>query len=311
VLVSVGGAVTDSYTFRAFGEEVATSGSTVNPLRYVGAYGYYREGAARYYVRARWLDVAQGRWLSRDPVETRGDDFYRYGGNIPTTFIDPTGLFSLACAKACCCCPDGIKDLRARPAGSMDLAPDASARELTKELLRRLKRETGLDDFMVGHRFNFKAQLQYVPAEEDANCGIEWWECSDDPPRGRALVWTNDTATFLRTDHSKEWRAEMERSKTCPDSRAVPIYDIPTLKVVELGNGQWDKLTRRRFLYIYVRIRKGNMCDCPNSEVVLRIRQDLAAVRGRPTRAEITLPKQFPGGDPAPGKRCDSRSSTQ
>jgi hypothetical protein len=29
-------------------EEVAASGSTVNPLRYVGAFGYYREGAERY-----------------------------------------------------------------------------------------------------------------------------------------------------------------------------------------------------------------------------------------------------------------------
>jgi hypothetical protein len=40
VRVSVGGAVTDSYTFKAFGEEIAASGSTVNSLRYVGAFGW-------------------------------------------------------------------------------------------------------------------------------------------------------------------------------------------------------------------------------------------------------------------------------
>jgi RHS repeat-associated protein len=92
VLVSVGGAVTDSYTFKAFGEEIAGSGSSVNPLRYVGAYGYYREAAERYYVRARWLDLAQGRWLSRDPLESPARIWYLYGWNRPITDVDPSGL---------------------------------------------------------------------------------------------------------------------------------------------------------------------------------------------------------------------------
>jgi RHS repeat-associated protein len=92
VLVSVGGAVTDSYTFKAFGEEVAASGSTVNPLRYVGAYGYYRETAERYYVRARYYNSAIGRWNSRDQLDLQ--PAYQYVRNRPIQDADPSGLIA-------------------------------------------------------------------------------------------------------------------------------------------------------------------------------------------------------------------------
>jgi YD repeat-containing protein len=37
------GAVSDSYLFKAFGEELASTGSTINPLRFGGLVGYYRD----------------------------------------------------------------------------------------------------------------------------------------------------------------------------------------------------------------------------------------------------------------------------
>ena len=39
ILVSPSGAITDDYLYKAFGEEVAVSGSTVNPLRFGGEVG--------------------------------------------------------------------------------------------------------------------------------------------------------------------------------------------------------------------------------------------------------------------------------
>ena len=42
-LASILGAITDTYIFTAFGVELLTSGSTVNPFRYIGRFGYYRD----------------------------------------------------------------------------------------------------------------------------------------------------------------------------------------------------------------------------------------------------------------------------
>jgi RHS repeat-associated protein len=94
ILVSVGGAITDNYTFKAFGEELAITGTTANSLRFGGAVGYYRDTEARLYVRARQLSVVQGRWLSRDPIGFDAEDgnAYRYVGNNPVGAVDPTGL---------------------------------------------------------------------------------------------------------------------------------------------------------------------------------------------------------------------------
>jgi len=37
--------ITDTYTYDAFGNPLSTSGSSVNPYRYVGQWGYYDDGA--------------------------------------------------------------------------------------------------------------------------------------------------------------------------------------------------------------------------------------------------------------------------
>jgi RHS repeat-associated protein len=98
------GAISDSYLFKGFGEELASTGSTVNPLRFGGLVGYYRDIANRMYVRARHLNSLQGRWLSRDPVEatTARVRPYEYGRNRPLTEPDPTGKMSgLFCAIFC------------------------------------------------------------------------------------------------------------------------------------------------------------------------------------------------------------------
>ncbi len=91
-LVSAAGAITDTYIYTAFGVELLTSGSTINPFRYVGLYGYYRELVDIYYIRARWLDAIKGRWDSRDPIGFGGgDNLYPYVYSMPQSLLDPDG----------------------------------------------------------------------------------------------------------------------------------------------------------------------------------------------------------------------------
>lgn len=92
ILVSIGGNITDSYTFKSFGEVIAVLGTTVNYLRFGGQVGYYRDLATRLDVGRRVLRTDQGRWMSRDPIGYAGGvNLYGYVGNGPVVGVDPSG----------------------------------------------------------------------------------------------------------------------------------------------------------------------------------------------------------------------------
>ncbi|MFQ5341315.1 MAG: RHS repeat-associated core domain-containing protein [Anaerolineae bacterium] len=97
-LTDDGETVTDSYTYDAFGNLLARTGTTVNPFLYTGQ--QYDPNTGFYYLRARHYDPQAGRFISMDPV--RGSIFdppslhcYLYAGDDPVNRADPTGLFSL------------------------------------------------------------------------------------------------------------------------------------------------------------------------------------------------------------------------
>jgi len=50
--------------------------------------------AGLYYNRARWYEPESGRFIGEDPAKD-GFNLYRYSGNDPVNFHDPTGLFSV------------------------------------------------------------------------------------------------------------------------------------------------------------------------------------------------------------------------
>jgi len=84
--------VTAVYVLAAWGQPVASSGSTTNPFRYVGSLGYYTEpDLGLDNVRARWLRPATGSWVSVDPVE--GEARYGYVGGRATRAVDASGLW--------------------------------------------------------------------------------------------------------------------------------------------------------------------------------------------------------------------------
>ncbi len=79
-----------TYAYRAFGAAWQGGNCSANAYRYAGEYGYTRDSAAVEYVRARYLNVLQGRWMSADPLRFEAGDYnlYRYVGNQPAGGID-------------------------------------------------------------------------------------------------------------------------------------------------------------------------------------------------------------------------------
>ncbi|QDU39654.1 tRNA3(Ser)-specific nuclease WapA precursor [Maioricimonas rarisocia] len=62
-------AITDTYLYNAWGELLASTGTTINPFRYVGQLGYYFDpDTGNFYIRARIYSSITARWTSVDPL---------------------------------------------------------------------------------------------------------------------------------------------------------------------------------------------------------------------------------------------------
>ncbi|MBD3239311.1 MAG: hypothetical protein GF331_01900 [Chitinivibrionales bacterium] len=97
-LSDAAGNVTDSYWYTAFGEELASSGTTENAFRYAGE--EFDPNTAFYYLRARWMSPSTGRFVGVDPWA--GDKLspptlhrYLYANGSPAQHTDPSGLMTL------------------------------------------------------------------------------------------------------------------------------------------------------------------------------------------------------------------------
>ena len=153
-LISAAETVTDGYVLTAFGEEVWSDGTTVNPFRFEGVYQYYRDVAERLYVRARYYSSRIDRWLARDPLFLSAPAAflrlslfaaarqaprtsrsvmgprrqrnapgtiragcvaaYLYVDNCPISLIDPSGLL----CQMQDCCPDALAYHKLADAGN-------------------------------------------------------------------------------------------------------------------------------------------------------------------------------------------------
>ena len=88
--------VTDSKTYDAWGNVIASTGSTPTPFQFVGRKGYQADLATQsVYVRARHFHSRPGRWSSLDPLNHMdGTNPYTYIKNRVIMAIDPTGYYS-------------------------------------------------------------------------------------------------------------------------------------------------------------------------------------------------------------------------
>ena len=93
-LINTAGTVTDSYGYSSFGEMAAHTGSTVNPFLFNAQ--QFDGASGDYYLRARYYDQSNGRFISQDPYEGNSQDpatlhRYLYSSCDPTNMIDPSG----------------------------------------------------------------------------------------------------------------------------------------------------------------------------------------------------------------------------
>jgi RHS repeat-associated protein len=83
------------YLYDAWGNQLAVSGSTVNPFRWIGRVGYcWDEGTGTFYIRARVYDPLMGRWLSQDPL------FFPVPSAVQLSdYLNFTGLYQYIAAR--------------------------------------------------------------------------------------------------------------------------------------------------------------------------------------------------------------------
>jgi RHS repeat-associated protein len=87
------GTVTGSLEYNSFGQVVSQTGA-VSDWRYRYTGREFDGETGLYYYRARYYDAGVGRFIGQDPIGFAAGDanLYRYVGNRPTQFIDPSGL---------------------------------------------------------------------------------------------------------------------------------------------------------------------------------------------------------------------------
>jgi RHS repeat-associated protein len=91
-------AVTDTYTYSAFGELLVHTGTDPQPYAFTGE--PYDPNVGFQYHRARWMDPRLGRFLGMDPWEGNAFDppslhRYLYVADNPVSGRDPSGKFSV------------------------------------------------------------------------------------------------------------------------------------------------------------------------------------------------------------------------
>jgi RHS repeat-associated protein len=93
-LANAAGAVTDTYEYDAFGNQIYRSGSTPNNYMYRGE--QYDSDLGLYYLRARYYNPLTGRFMTRDPEDGKVKvpatlHKYLYASGDPVNRIDPSG----------------------------------------------------------------------------------------------------------------------------------------------------------------------------------------------------------------------------
>jgi RHS repeat-associated protein len=97
-LTDASAAITDTYTYDAFGNLISRTGTTSNDYLYSGE--QLDSNLGFYYLRARYMDPSSGRFSSMDSYEGSCSDprslhKFSYANNSPADVVDPSGHFGV------------------------------------------------------------------------------------------------------------------------------------------------------------------------------------------------------------------------
>jgi RHS repeat-associated protein len=98
-LTDSNGNITDTYDYDAFGNLINRTGNTPNDYLYAGE--RLDSDLGFYYLRARFLNTVNGRFLTQDKFQGHKEDpkslhKYLYVANDPINKVDPTGRFGIS-----------------------------------------------------------------------------------------------------------------------------------------------------------------------------------------------------------------------
>ena len=82
------------YVYEPFGKNFINNELIYNPFKFVGQFGVMKETNGLDFMRARYYDLKNGKFVSQDPIglNSGNTNFYTYAANSPSIYSDPTGL---------------------------------------------------------------------------------------------------------------------------------------------------------------------------------------------------------------------------
>jgi RHS repeat-associated protein len=90
-LTDANGVVRTRYNYSPYGVTQVIGEASENPFQFTGR---ENDETGLYYYRARYYSPEIGRFISEDPRKA-GDNYYVYGADNPTRFVDPLGLYGI------------------------------------------------------------------------------------------------------------------------------------------------------------------------------------------------------------------------
>jgi len=112
-LADAAGSLTDSYTLDTFGRQISVTGTTPNPYRFGGAWGYITDPSGMLQLGARYYWPEVGRFGQRDPAG-KEPSAYLYARGNPVGWADPKGKEAGGVPPSPCAPDDCDKNSRCR-----------------------------------------------------------------------------------------------------------------------------------------------------------------------------------------------------
>ncbi len=137
-------------------------------------------------------------------------------------------------------------------------------------------------DVLISYYHKLHSGLLEFPTE----CTLEWWEKTDNPPKGLCMqkhTWTLKTSDHPNSPVFSPWRNRQIRCPGRPD-KPVDLFDGPKLSVEEKGPNALRKLC------ILIVVRSGFLCNCPFRVLVVTAKQWLKFEKGKPFPPEFKTP---------------------